>query len=236
MKDERYLKFQATLREDSAELASVKGYDRLISTIKDVADWDGFQAILAQIDITLWFKEKGLVKEIEPKLPHRVGNADVLLSFYQKDIYCEVNSFDSLLKRIESRKENEAEKVQNLLKKEPGMSQQDAEYQILIDRIVRRLLLKTNRQLPMNYPGILALNTSTSMVFSFDVKRIAKKLSPNRPQVMLIMLWSLERGGKIGQPVEEAPFWYLNRNSCFEGYGRELLKYLKQEHKVTECG
>jgi len=47
MKDNRYLQFQATLEKSSIGLAYVRGYDRLISSIRDVADWDGFQAISA---------------------------------------------------------------------------------------------------------------------------------------------------------------------------------------------
>jgi hypothetical protein len=236
MKDERYLEFQATLEKESAELASVKGYDRLISTIKGVASWDEYMEIRAQINITKWFKEKSLLKEIEPGLPQRKGNTDALLSFSEQDIYCEVTSPQSLQKSIESRKQSEANKVQNLLKTQPWMSKLDAEHKIKQDRITRILLGKTNKQLPRNYPGILALETGKSMVFTFDTKEIAQTLLPTRPQVILIMLWSLEREGAIGQPPLEAPFWFLNRNSHFRDTGRRLLKHLKQEHKITECG
>ena len=236
MKDERYLKFQATLEKESSDLASVKRYDRLISTIKGVASWDEYMEIRAQINITKWFKEKSLLKEIEPELPHRKGNTDALLSFSEQDIYCEVTSPESLQKSIESKKQSEANKVQKLLKMQTWMSKQDAEHEIKQDRITRILLGKTNKQLPPNYPSILALETGKSMVFTFDTKEIAQKLFPSRPQVILIMLWSFERGGTIGKPPLEAPFWFLNRNSHFRGTGRGLLKYLQQEHKVAECG
>ena len=136
----------------------------------------------------------------------------------------------------QSKKQSEATKVQYLLKTEPWMSEQDAEHEIKQDRITRILLGKTNRQLPPNYPGIIALETGKSAVFTFDTKKIAQKLFPSRPQVMLIMLWSLERGGTIGQPPLEAPFWFLNTKSCFRDTGQRLLEYLRQEHKVTECG
>jgi hypothetical protein len=116
------------------------------------------------------------------------------------------------------------------------MSKLDAEHEIKQDRITRTLLGKINKQLPRNYPGILALETGKSMVFAFDTKKIAQKLFPSRPQVILIMLWSLERGGTVGQPPLEAPFWFLNRNSHFGDTGQGLLKYLEQEQKVTECG
>jgi len=228
MKDQRYLEFQATLDEIASRLASISGYDRLKSTIEDVADWDGFQAIFAQINTTLWFKEKGLLKEIEPRLPHREGYADILLSFSGQDIYCEVTSPESIQKSLESETEGETEKVQNLLKKQPWISKQEAEHEIKHDRIKRTLLEKTNKQLPRNYPGILVLETGKSMVFTFDTKEIARKLFPSRPQVMLIMLWSLERGSQIGK----APFLFVNPNSPYQNIGQELLEYLGLDNKV----
>ncbi len=228
MKDPRYLEFRATLGKMSVGLASVKGYDKLERFLRGTFDWDQFQEALAQIDVTLWFKRANLLKEVEPELPHRVGNADFLLSFSQQDIYCEVTSLESLQKSIESKKQSEAKKVQILLKKQPWMSKQDAEHEIKQDRITRSLLEKTNKQLPRNYPGILALETGKSMVFTFDTKKIAQKLFPSRPQVMLIMLWSLERGSQIG----EAPFPFVNPNSPYQNIGQKLLKYLGQDSKV----
>ena len=230
MKDERYLQFQETLEKIAAGLTLVNGYDRLISIIEGVASWDEYMEIRAQINTTQWFKEKGLIKEIEPKLPHREGYSDILLSFSEQDIYCEVTSPESLQKSMESNKYNEEKKVHNLLKKQPWMSKQDAEHEIEINRITRKLLGKTNKQLPLNYPGILALETGKSMVFSFDVKRIAKKLFPIRPQVTLIMLWSLERGSSIG----EAPFWFVNPNSAYQNIGKELLKFSEQDNKIFD--
>ncbi len=108
------------------------------------------------------------------------------------------------------------------------MSEQDAEHEIRKDRITRNLLAKTRRQLPPNHPGILALETGKSMVFTFDTKKIAQKLFPSRPQVMLIMLWSLERGSQIG----EAPFWFINPNSPYQNIGQKLLEYLGQDNKL----
>jgi len=228
MKDPRCPEFRATLKKESAGLASVKGYDRLKSRLNSVTDWDSYKEMSAQIGITLWFKEKSLLKEIEPELPHREGNADALLSFSEQDIYCEVTSPESLQKSIASKKQSEAKKVQNLLKKQPWMSKQDAEHELKIERAVRNLLDKTKRQLPPNHPSILALETAKSMVFTFDTKKMAHKLFPSRPQVMLIMLWSLERGSRIG----EAPFWFINPNSPYQNIGQKLLKYLGQDNKV----
>jgi len=228
MKDERYLQFQATLGKSLAGLASVKGYDRLKSRLHNVTDWDSYKEMSAQIDITLWFKEKSLLKEIEPELPQREGNADALLSFSQQDIYCEVTSPESLQKSIESKKDNKVEKVQNLLKKQPWMSKQDAEHELKIERAVRNLLDKTKRQLPPNHPGVLALETGKSATFSFDVRKIAPQLFKSRPQLVIIMLWSLERGSQIG----EAPFWFINPNSPYQNIGQKLLEYLGQDNKV----
>ncbi len=232
MKDNRYLQFQATLKRNSIGLAYVKGYDRLISSIKDVADWDGFQAISAQINTTLWFKDKNVLKEIEPELTLRRGFADILLSFSNQDIYCEVNSLESLAKSIESKTGDEENKIQSRLERrrkgEPWLTKHDVENEININRIVRNLLEKTNEQLPQNHPGILALDTGKAGVFHHTIKEVAKKLLTKRPQVTLILLWSLEKGSQIG----EAPFWFVNPNSPYQNIGQELLKYLGQENKV----
>ena len=224
MKDNRYLQFQATLEKNSIGLAYVKGYDRLQSSIRDVADWDGFQAISAQIKTTSWFKDKEILKEIEPPLPHREGYADILISFSQQDIYCEVSSLESPFKSIEAtRQDINNAKIEIKLQKRPYLTKQDIEHEIKNDRIIRNLLIKTNKQLPINHPGILALETGRAMVYLLEVKKeIAKKLFNKRPQVMLIMLWSLERGSDIG----EAPFWFVNPKSQYQNIGQELLKYL----------
>lgn len=224
MKDKRYLQFQATLEKRSIGLSYVKGYDRLASSIKDVADWDGFQAILAQIDATQWFKDKNLLKEIEPPLPNREGYADILISFSQQDIYCEVTSLESLVKSIEARRQDgDNKRVEAKRQNQPYLSRLDIEHEIKNDKIVRILLRKTNKQLPKNHPGILALETGRAMVFQSEVKKIAKKLFTNRPQIMFTMLWSLEQGSGIGKP----PFPFVNQKSNYQTIGQELLKYLQ---------
>lgn len=231
MKDPRYLEFRATLEKMSAGLASVKGYDKFKCFLRGTSDWDQFQEALAQIGITLWFKDKGIVKEIEPELPHKDGNADFLISFSQQDIYCEVYSRESLEKSIKSKKGNDAQKVQNLLKRELWMTQQDAKNEIEIDRILRKLLRKTSKQLPANHPGILALDAGKGAVYVHKIKRVANKLLPQRQQVILIMLWTSERRS----PMEEPPFWFTNSNSPYQNVGQKLLKYLGQENKVLDC-
>lgn len=228
MKDKRYLDFQATLEKMAAGLTLVDGYDRLIRTIKRVASWDEYMGIRAQIETAQWFKENGLIKEIEPKLPHREGYSDILLSTSEQVIYCEVTSLESLQKSVESKEENEAGKIQNLLRKERWMSETEAKHEIKISRIARILLGKTNHQLPPDRPGILALETGKAMVFHFDVKKLAEKLFPSRLQVMLIMLWSLEKGSQIGK----APFWFINYRSPLNKFGQKLLEDLKQTTKV----
>lgn len=224
MKDQRYLEFQATLGKESAGLASVIGYDRLKPLLKGATDWDKFQEVFAQINITLWFKQNSLLKEIEPTLPHRQVSCDLLLSFSQQDIYCEVSSFQSFVKSIESREQGtDDERIKIKLQQRPYLTKQDIEHEIKNDRIIRNLLIKTKKQLPPKHPGILALETGKSMVFHFDIKEIAQELFPSRPQVMLIMLWSLERGSEIG----EAPFWFVNPSSPFQDIGQKLLEHFK---------
>ena len=213
MKDPRYLEFRATLEKMSAGLASVKGYDKFKRFLRGTSDWDQFQEALAQIDITLWFKQTNLLKEIEPELPHRVGNADFLLSFSQQDIYCEVTSFESLAKSIESLTKDGDNKIeskfQKVRKAQPWITRHNIEDETQVKRIAKNLLEKTKKQLPPNYPGILALETGKSQVYCYKIKEVAKKLFPKRPQVTLIMLWSLEKGSRIG----EAPFWFVNPTS-----------------------
>ena len=229
MKDNRYLQFQATLENSSIVLAYVKGYDRLKSSIRAVADWDGFQAILAQLKTTSWFKDKGILKEIEPPLPHRAGYADILISFSQQDIYCEVSSLESLVKSIKSKKQDtDNTKIKIKLQKQPYLTKQNIEHEIKRDRIIRHLLTKTNRQLPISHPSILALETGRAGVFHLEVKEIAEKLFTKRPHLMLIMLWSLERGSDIGKP----PFWFNNHKSQYQNIGQELLKYLQEDNKL----
>jgi len=229
MKDSRYLEFKATLEKRLFGLSSVNGFDKLKSRLNGVSNWEEFQAILAQIDITLWFKDKGIIKEIEPQLPHRLGFADILISFLNQDIFCEVNSLESFVKVKEPKKRNtDNEKTIIKRKNLTWLTELDIEHEIKQDRIIRNLREKTNKQLPLNYPGILALETGRAAVFSLEVKEIAKKLFKNRPQVILIMLWSLERGTGIGEP----PFCYINRNSHYQNTGQEFLRYLKQDNNI----
>jgi len=229
MKDPRYLEYRAYLKEISAGLASSNGYDKIESRIKSVTDWEEYRAISAQINVTLWFKNKNILKEIEPELPHRVGFADILLAFSNHDIYCEVTSLVSFFKPIESKKQDaDNEKIEIKLQKQPYFTRQDIEYDIKKEKILRSLKEKTLKQLPSSHPGILALETGRAMVFHLEVKEIAKKLFKNKPQLILIMLWSLERGSDIGEP----PFWFVNNKSKYQDIGKDLLKYLKQDDAV----
>jgi hypothetical protein len=232
MKDPRYLEFRATLEKMSVGLTSVKGYDKFKRFLRGTSDWDQFQEALAQIDITLWFKDKGILKEIEPELANSMGKADILLTFSQQDIYCEVTSFQSIAKSIESLTKDGDNKIeskfQKVRKAQPWITRHDIENETQVNRIAKNLLEKTKKQLPPNYPSILALETGKSQVYCYKIKEVAKKLFPKRPQVTLIMLWSLEKGSQIG----EAPFWFVNPNSPYQNIGQELLEYLGQDNKV----
>lgn len=228
MKDDRYLQFQATLKKHSIGLADVKGYCRLISLMGDVADWDGFIAVLAQIETTLWFKNKAILKEIEPPLPQGVGYADILLSFSQQNTYCEVLSIESYPKSIAKKQPKDDKKVEIMLGEKPFLTKQDIKHKIRKDKIVRILLKKTKKQLPENYPGIFALETGKAWISNSEVKEIAKRLFSKRPHVMLVMHQSPERGSDIG----ESPFWFINDKSNYRNIGQALLKYLEEDNKV----
>jgi len=203
------------------QLSEVKGYDRLGARLKAACDWDGYQEIMAQINATIWFRQKGLIKEIEPALPHRTGSCDILLSFAGQEIYCEVWSAQSFLKASASKKTG---KVTDLRKKEPWMSQQDAKHEIRNRDIVRTLMSKTNKQLPPSQHGILWIDGGKGWLFDFDVKTIAKKIFPSRLQMSSVMLWNGERGSQIG----EAPFCFVNPESPFQGLTRRLLLHLER--------
>jgi hypothetical protein len=102
------------------------------------------------------------------------------------------------------------------------MSSQDAEHEIRNRRIGRNLMDKTKLQLQFCQPGILVIDGSKAALFHFSVKEIAERLLPKRPQVALIMLWSLERGSQIGEP----PFCFANSGSPFLDLTRRLLRHL----------
>lgn len=191
-------------------LVSVKGYDRLGSRLRGASDWDQHNDIEAQIDITLWFKRKNLLKEIEPKLPCREGYSDILLSFLQQDIYCETHSFQSIIKSIQP-EESKTEKEWDELKG--------------IKWAVRHLLKETSRQLPQDYPGILALDATKSVKFAYDVRSIAERLLPQRPQVIFIALWSWEGNGEPSWDMIPNDF-FVNSKSKFPDVGKALLGHL----------
>lgn len=226
-----------TLEKRLAELTSVTGYGRLCSRLRVTSDWDGYQEFLAQIDITLWFKDKGILKEIEPELANSMGKADILLTFSQQDIYCEVTSFQSIAKSIESKTKSEEKKIRELRKRQPWKTEQYVENELKIKRAVRNLLDKTKRQLPSNHPGILALETGKSAIFGFDVRDIAQKLFPSRPQVVLIVLWSWESDGgdnsDLRWEMNNPSFCFINGGSKFREAGETLLQHLGLRGEVA---
>ncbi|MFC2033586.1 hypothetical protein ACFLUB_03630 [Chloroflexota bacterium] len=88
-------------------------------------------------------------------------------------------------------------------------------------------MIKTKKQIPTSHPGILALETGKAAIFSPEVDEIAKNLFKNRQQLILIMLWSLDRGSAIGEP----PFWFNNPKSKYQRIGQDFLSYFKQDYK-----
>ena len=214
------LRHLPSLEKRLAELSSIVGYDRLCPLLRSAADWDQYQEYLDQIDITLWFKSKSLLKEIEPELPGSRGKADILVSFRDQPIYCEVSSFQSIGKSIQS------EKYQHSSSKDIHR----------IDRILRTSLRKTHRQLPQDYAGIFALSTTKSNVLSFDVRQMAQRLFLNRQQVTLIMLWSWENNrendSSIKWAMDNPDYCFINSQAIFRKLGETLLCYLEIRGEV----
>jgi hypothetical protein len=207
------------------QLTEVKGYDRLGARLIGACDWDGYQEIMAQINATIWFRQKGLIKEIEPALPHRTGRCDILLSFVEQEIFCEVWASQSFMKAFETKKTG---KVAVLRKKEPWMLQQDAEHEIRNRDIVRTLMSKTNKQLPPSQHGILWIDGGKGWLFHFDVKTIAERIFPSRPQMFSVMLWNGEQGSQIGVP----PFCFVNTKSPFQELTRRFLQHIGRDNQM----
>lgn len=226
-----------TLEKRLAELTSVTGYDRLKPLLRGASDWDEYQEFLAQVDITLFFKHENLLNEIEPELVNSKAKADILLTFSQQDIYCEVTSFQSIAKSIESEAKTEEEKIRELRKRQPWKTGQDIEHELKIKKAVRNLLGKARRQLPPNHLGILSLEAGRSAVFDLDVRKMAPKLFKSRPQLALIMLWSWESPahndpGRLGWGRNKPGFCYINPISKFREVGEALLKHLNLSSEV----
>jgi hypothetical protein len=165
-----------------------------------------------------------------------VGNADILLSFSQQDIYCEVASFQSIIKALESKGESEDIKIQKRLQKlrkaQPWLTKQDVEEEFEINRAVRNLLDKTKRQLSPNHPGILALDTAKSVKFAYKIRLIADSLLRQRLQIALIVLWSLEGDAALDWGENPSSF-FINGRSEFRKIAEALLKHLGLKGEVV---
>jgi hypothetical protein len=210
------------------QLIKVEGYDRLRSPLRKANNWDQYQETLAQINATVWFAQKGLLKEIEPALPHRYGRCDAKLSFTAQEMYFEVWAPQAFNITFENKKIENAGKVDALRKSLRWMSLQDAEHEIRNKNIEAILRNKTTKQLPPCQHGLLWIDGSKGWLFDFDVKTIAKRLFPDRPQMAAVMLWNSERGSQIG----EAPFCYVNSESPFQCLTRKLLLYLERVDRM----
>lgn len=227
-----------TLEKRLAELTSVTGYYRLKPLLRGASDWDEYQEFLAQVDITLFFKHESLLKEIEPELVNSKAKADILLTFSQEDIYCEITSFQSIAKSIGSGVKSEDKKIRELRERQPWKIGQDIEHELKIKKAVRNLLDKTRRQLPLNNLGILSLEAGKSAVFDLDVRKMASKLFKNRPQLALIMLWSWESPAhndseRLSWGRKKPGFCYVNPISKFQVIGEALLKHLNLNSEVV---
>jgi hypothetical protein len=177
------------------------GYGRLAPLLRKASDWDQYQETLAQIDITLWFNEKGLLKEIEPELSFRNGKADILLSFSGQDIYCECTSFQSITKSLASKASIEGRTIQTNAR--------------------RRLLRKADSQLPPDHPSILVLDMTKSTRFVLDERQLAEGVFPQRPQIALMAVWDCAFNWST-TPRQ----FFVNTRSNFREVGEALLRSL----------
>ena len=221
-----------SLENQLARLENVPGFGELRKGLRS-SNWEQYYEARTQIDTSVWFSQRGMLKEIEPDLLHRTGSCDLLISLEQNDIYCEVTS----RRFSEANSAKALERMQKVQKKQPWLTPGDVVSQQQIDYVLQSLRYKAKHQLPPCSPGILVLETGRDGLYRQHIIELANKLFTDKsqapiPQVILIMLWSLERGSNIG----EAPFWFINRNSQFKNVGTELIKHLKQEDKAIDCG
>lgn len=191
-----------------------EGYAKLKGIIQNAVNWETYQNFLAQVDITLWFKNQGILIEIEPELPHdfRIGYGDALIFTPNGNCYCEIHSSSSLIN----------------VNQQTSVNQQKQKTK----KVERILLEKTNIQLPIDYPGILCLDaTKAPGIWSYDVREIAEKLFPNRQQLAMIMLWSWESNGEPSWDMIPNSF-FVNSHSKFRNVGECLLKHLNIKSEI----
>jgi hypothetical protein len=219
--------FEKTL----SNLSHLAGYERLGRVIKSAVDWEGYNEVLTQVAVTLWFQQKGLAKEIEPMVMR--GSTDILISFLSQDIYCEVASFQSILQSIISEGQDtevrRQTKLQELMTEHPLMTVGDAEDEIDIQGFVSKLCAKVRMQLPSTYPGILVLDVSKSMILDHQIREIATRLFTKYPDLMLTMGWEWVGNEPGGQPRG----WFVNSSSQWQNIALALLKSLGQDNQVT---
>jgi len=223
--------YLSNLNSKLVQLEPFPGFPKLGPGIK-AKDWQQYYETLAEIKADIWFAERGLLKEIQPELSHTRGRGDILILLSGQLIYCEVTArrFPNESDEKDDRKEA---RLKKLREEQPWATQADLDDQDEIRKMLGHLRGKTRRQLPPNFPGILVLDTGRAMFYQQSTKKLAGRLfaSQDTSQVILIMLWSLERGSQIGEP----PFWFVNRRSCFHDIGLALLKSLGQEQNIVEC-
>jgi hypothetical protein len=208
-----------TLEKRLVKLSGISGYTRLGSTLKAATDWDQYQELLTQIDFTIWFDQIGLVKEIEPGIPNSPNVADILLFHEGQDIYCEVSSFASLPKLMESTHDTSTA----LPKGEKR-----------INAMVHKLRYKTTHQLPSGYPCILAINLTKSPDKSvFHLRRAASILLPEHLQVALIAVVGWEGDDEDFNWSADPDHFFINRKSPYRHMAERLLLSLNRKFEVV---
>ena len=194
------------------QIVSDSGYIRLNKVLKAARDFDSYFAFLSHIDAILLFRKYAILNEIEPPLPDSNRYSDIALLFNGSGIYCEVYSLSQPKKSKQYRSGTYTEEDDDTN----------------VDKITRRLFKKINQQLLLDYPNILILSTAKTGDFEPTINRVMRRTFPQKPQVTLVMLCSLENSSKLG----ESPYWYLNEYSPYHNLGHKFLKHIQQEHKL----
>jgi len=185
-----------------AQLSLFPGFNKLRKGLRSPNVHEYYETQI-QIEKSVWFAQHHLLREIEPEINDKRGSCDVLLSFEERPIYCEVTS--RRFPGVNSK--GTTARMQRLQKKQPWLPEQEIECQLEINTLLRSLRDKAQHQLPPTAPGILVLETGRAMFFYWQTKDLANKLFASTsqttpPHVILIMLWSGDSGSQMG----EAPF------------------------------
>ena len=172
-------------------------------------DWNEYQEMLAQLDLTLAFLDAGVLVEIEPTIPSTMRKTDALLLVGGASVYCEMTS-----PRL-------------------SVSPQSAGESQDVKRVIRHLQPKVTRQLPAPSHGLLAMDTTKCGLFSHDVRVIAAAVIPHHRNLLGICLWSWE--GDDDDFSFKTPTVLLSHSSTLHlGLARQVANLLKAPLELAD--